>query len=175
MLRKNQSGQSALKIIMIASIVVSLVIFAAVFIINVQKKTRDSERITKIIGLQKAIDLYFDTFSKWPKGDDDGDGWDEGFHSDSDRRFIQPLVDHSFMNVTSSDPKFFGARSFKYAVYAAGSYGCPYTKGSYYVLGISELENDTRPPRENTGSGFACLQRDWGKEFDYVTGKFSNE
>ena len=78
------------------------------------------------------------------------------------------------MNVAYSDPKFIGKLAFKYAVYEPGSYGCPYGKGSYYVLGISELENDTRPPRENTGSGFSCSRRDWGKEFDYVVGKFAN-
>ena len=168
----NQEGQSGLQVLMVLSILLFIATFSTIFILNIQKKARDSERITILITLQKSLDLYFDTFNKWPKGDDDGQGWDEGFHSKSDRRFIQPLVDHKYISLAMSDPKFYGAKSIKYTSYDAGSNGCPVDKGMFYVLGISELESDTRPPTENTGSGFACSGRDWGKEFDYVVGKF---
>ncbi|MCX6799645.1 MAG: hypothetical protein NT091_00660 [Candidatus Falkowbacteria bacterium] len=170
-----ESGQAGLKILLIISILIFITSYAIVFLLNVQKKTRDSERMTTITSLQKAIDLYYDAFSKWPAGDNDGDGWDEGFHSENDRRFIQPLVDHKFLPSSVSDPVFYGAKSFKYAVYEPGFAGCPRAKGSFYVLGITEMESDTRPPKEFTGSGFSCAKRDWGKEFDYVVGKFTNE
>jgi len=158
---------------MIISIILCIATFATTFILRVQKKTRDSERITILINLQKAIDLYYDNFNNWPKGDNDGMGWDEGFHSTSDRRFIQPLVDRKYLPVTAHDPKFYGGKSIKYAVFEPGYAGCPKEKGSFYVLGITELEADTRPPTDNTGSGFACPQRDFSKEFDYVVGKYS--
>ena len=171
-INKNQEGQNGIQILMIISIILCITIFGTIFILKVQKKTRDSERITVLINLQKALDLYYDSFDSWPKGDDDGLGWDEGFHSESDRRFIQPLVQREYLPVTAHDPKYYGGKSLKYAVFEPGYAGCPINKGSYYVLGITELEADTRPATENTGSGFSCPMRDFGQEFDYVVGKF---
>jgi len=172
---KNQSGQSGLQMLMFISIIFLLITLAAIFIINVQKRTRDSERMTSLINLQKALDLYHDTYNKWPKGDDDGMGWDEGFHSKQDKSFIKPLVDKNFTLVTPSDPKFYGQKALKYTVYEAGYGGCAENKGDFYVLGITELESDTRPPKNFTGSGFKCKKRDWQNEFDYVVGKFENQ
>lgn len=172
---RNQKGQSGLQILMFIGVITLLITSTTLFILKVQKKARDSERITALNSLQKALDLYHDTTGAWPKGDDDGNGWDEGFHSQQDKRFIQPLVDKNFILVPPSDPKFYGAKSYKYNLYEAGYAGCPANKGSFYILGIPDLESDTRPPANFTGSGFKCKNRDWSEEFDYVVGKYSGE
>ena len=171
----NKSGQSSLRFLMFVSIIFLLGTLTTIFLLNVQKRTRDSERMTSLNNLQKALNLYHDTYSEWPEGDDDGMGWDEGFHSKEDKNFIKPLVDKNFTLVTPSDPKFYGQKAFKYTVYDAGYAGCAENKGNFYVLGITDLESDTRPPKKFTGSGFKCAKRDWQKEFDYVVGKFENE
>jgi len=171
----NKSGQSGLQVLMFISIIFFLIVLTTIFVLNVQKRARDSERMTSIINIQKALDLYHDTYHEWPKGDDDGMGWDEGFHSKQDRSFIKPLVEKNFTLVTPSDPRFYGSKSMKYVVYEAGYGGCSEDKGNFYVLGITELESDTRPPKKFTGSGFKCKNRDWQKDFDYVVGKFVNQ
>ena len=172
---KNQKGQSGLQILMFAGVIFFLVTLAVIFVLNVQKETRDSERLTALTNLQKALDLYHDDNDTWPEGDDDGDGWDEGFHTPQDKNFIRPLVDKNFLLITPSDPKFYGEKSYKYTVYDAGYAGCSVSKGKFYILGITDLESDTRPPQKFTGSGFKCKDRNWGEEFDYVVGQFTNE
>jgi len=172
---KNQSGQSGLQFLMFISIIFFLAALGVTALLNIQKRTRDSERMTGFTNIQKAIDLYYDTYGSWPQGDDDGLGWDEGFHSKEDKKFIAPLAEKNFILISPSDPKFYGDKAFKYNVYEAGYGGCPAGKGDFYVLGITELESDTRPPKKFTGSGFKCKNRNWGDEFDYVTGKFTGE
>ena len=174
-MRTNQRGQSGLQVLMLISVIFFLVTLITIFILNVQKIARDTERMTIIINIQKALDLYHDTYHQWPKGDDDGMGWDEGFHSKQDKNFIKPLIDKNFTLVTPSDPKFFGQKAIKYTVYEAGYGGCAKEKGNFYVLGITDLESDTRPPKNFTGSGFNCKNKDWQKDFDYVVGKFENK
>lgn len=172
---KKHKGQSGLQVLMFISIIFFLTTMAVVFVLNVQKRARDSERMTALANLQKALDLYHDAHGTWPEGDDDGSGWDEGMHSSQDRSFIRPLVEKNFILVTPSDPKFYGAKAYKYHLYEAGYAGCSRAKGRFYVLGIPDLESDTRPPKKFTGSGFRCKNRDWGEEFDYVIGKFEGE
>lgn len=178
-----KDGQSTLQILMLISIISFLSTLGTIYVLNAQKKTRDSERMTSITNLQKALDLYYDTYNEWPQGDDDGMGWDEGFHDKDDRYFIKPLIEKGFVLVTASDPKFFGNKSMKYNVYEAGYGGCNVEKGKFYVLGITDLETDIRTEisadeniknkkKKFDGSGFSCKNRDWGKEFDYVVGKF---
>ena len=169
---RNNKGQSGLQVLMFISMIFFVVVFIGVFILNAQKGARDAERMTALQNTQKALDLYYDATSHWPEGYDDGYGWDEGFHSPQDKKFIQPLVDKNFLLFPPGDPQFYGAKAFKYKVYDAGYAGCPTERGKFYVLGITELESDTRPPQKYTGSGFACSGRDWQKEFDYVVGKF---
>lgn len=165
-------GQTIVKAVAIISVLVFILIFVALFVLNIGKKTRDSERITIINTLTKALDLYHDATGSWPKGDDDGQGWDEGFHDKNDHRFVSELMEKQILPVTSSDPKFFGAKSLRYTVYDAGYAGCSIDRGKFYILGITDLETDMRPPQKFQGSGFKCPLRDWQNEFDYVVGKF---
>lgn len=171
-LRKNKAGESGVQFLFFISIFIFLGVIVFRFLMNAQKSTRDSERITTLQNIQKAIDLYHDSTGAWPKGDNDGFGWDEGMHSAQDTRFIQPLIDKNFLLVPPKDPLFYGSKAYKYAVFPAGYAGCDINKGEFYVLGITDLESDSRPPQNFLGSGFHCPKKNWQDDFDYVVGKF---
>ena len=171
----NQQGQNTLQVMFAISILTLVAAVGWTFLTKVQKSTRDAERMANLNKLVKAIDLYYNDLQAWPKGDDDGNGWDSGFYSKEDKRFIQPLVDKGYALLTSTETKFIGDKAMKYAAYPAGYAGCPKEKGPFYVIGIPELESDTRPPQKFTGSSFKCDQRDWQNEFDYVTGRYAGE
>ena len=145
---------------------------------NARYKARDTSRIASLKQIQTAINLYYDTNLTWPARTADSccDGWDQGYcNSNKSDGFIAGLVDGRFMTEVPGDPKFYGGcDGFSYYVYNAGSYGCDASKGRYYVLGIRNLETDSRPPTKYSGSGWSCPSRNWQNEFDYVVGAFES-
>jgi hypothetical protein len=169
------SGLGRLGVLAIVSVLIFAISIVASFVIGVGKKTRDTERTMNIGRIQKAIELYYDKFNTWPQGDNDGDGWDYGFYSKEDARFIYPLIKEGFLPFAYGDPKFYGNQALAYQVYDAGTDGCPSYKGKFYVLGITNLETDTRPPHDHAGSGFWCPDHNWQDDFDYVVGKYEKE
>jgi hypothetical protein len=166
------SGLGRLGVIAIVSVIIFAISMVTTFIIGIGERERDTERMTNLQAIQQALDLYYDKFGAWPPGDDDGDGWDYGFYSKEDARFIYPLVKEGFLSAVHGDPKFYYKDAMAYRVYDAGSEGCPGYKGKFYVLGIANLETDIRPPHDHSGSGFWCPNHNWQDDFDYVVGKY---
>ena len=63
---------------------------------------------------------------------------------------------------------------YAYAYYAAGSNGCPPSKGNYYVLGIKYMETTLGQPYPGS-PGFTCAGKNWQQSFSWVIGKFENQ
>lgn len=164
-----------IELLVVISIICCISTVFFVLVDNARKKARDAKRIASIHEIQKGLDLYFDKYQTWPNASPDecATGWDVGYCSkENSNGFIEPLVNEGFFSKTPGDPSLYGVSAFKYYVYDAGSEGCSTNKGKFYILGIVDLETDTRPPRNFSGSGFSCPGRDWQNEFDYVVGKF---
>ncbi|MFH1427493.1 MAG: type II secretion system protein [Patescibacteria group bacterium] len=177
-IKKSQEGFTLIELLVVISIIGFLASFAIFALNNARMKARDAQRIASLSQIQKAIDLYYNDNLIWPARTADGccDGWDVGYcNSDKSDGFIQPLVTAGIMKEVPGDLKDYGAcLGFAYYVYNEGSYSCPVSSGKFYILGIRDLETDSRPPTKFSGSGFSCTGRNWQNEFDYVVGKFEN-
>lgn len=173
---KNNRGLTLIELLVVISIIGFLITLTIVSLSNARMKGRDAKRIVSLKQIQLALDLYYDKYDTWPARTEDSccDGWDQGYcNSNKSDGFIQGLVNEGLITEVPGDPKFYeGCNGFSYYVYNGGSSGCDSSKGKFYVLGIRNLETDSRPPTKFSGSGWNCPARDWQLEFDYVVGKF---
>lgn len=173
---KNCKGFTLIELLVVIAIIGLLVTLSVISLNNARAKSRDTKRISDLRQIKTAIDLYYDRYNTWPAITSDAccDGWDQG-PCNSDTSFIGALVTAGIMNTVPVDPSAgtgTGCYGYNYYVYNAGSYGCDTGKGRFYVLGIRDLETDSRPPTKFSGSGWSCPSRDWQNEFDYVVGGF---
>ena len=171
-----KKGFTLIELLVVISIISLLATLAVTSLQNAQKKSRDTRRIADLRQIRTALELYYDKYQSWPARTEDAccDGWDQG-PCQGDNTFIQPLVTEGFFNPVPVDPKGgtgTGCYGYNYYVYGAGNYGCDSSKGTFYVLGIRDLETDSRPPTKFSGSGWSCPTRNWQNEFDYVIGGF---
>lgn len=60
-----------------------------------------------------------------------------------------------------------------YVRYGAGSYGCDINRGNFYVLALA-VTGTTGVARHPDSPGFSCSGRNWGNEFPWATGGFTN-
>ena len=173
-MRKNLIQQRGITLIELLVVIALIGLLSSIGMVNLQKargKARDVVRVEEAQQIQKALELYWLSNSRYPSGDGDGCGsWDVGNMS------------LPFMRSTGMET-YFGNRplpvdsyysddcnGFRYYRYPPGSYGCQAGKGAYYVLGITDLESSAHP--SNGSPGWSCPGRDFQDEFDWVTGAF---
>jgi len=128
-------------------------------------KSRDAQRVADIRTIQEAIELFHVDQGRWPLADPNSayGNWDVSH----DGGFIAELQRAGFLLDDVGDPLDSDVHHYRYRVFPQGTFGC---KGftSFYVLGIREFESEAYA---DANSGFfACDGRDFGDEFDYVTG-----
>lgn len=128
-------------------------------------KSRDVRRLTDIRGIQAAIEQYYADTGAYPPavGSAAFSNWDVSH----DGGFLPELKRNGYLIDALVDPVNDDTYHYRYRVYSAGSHGCV-GYGDFYVLGIREFEGDEYAA-QNSGF-FECSGRDWGAEFDYVTG-----
>ena len=178
-MKNNKKAFTLIELLVVISIIGLLATLAVVALKNAREKARDVKRVSDLRQIRTALELYYDKYNDWPARTSDSccDGWDQG-PCGTENTFIQPLVTVGILNPVPVDPKGgsgTGCYGYNYYVYGAGNYGCDAYKGKFYVLGIRDLETDSRPPTKFSGSGWSCPNRNWQNEFDYVIGGFQFE
>lgn len=151
-------------------------LLASIVLINLNKvraKARDGKRLSDMNAIIKALEMYYDDNEIWPARTADGccDGWDQG-PCGGDDTFIAGLVG-GYLPEVPVDPSGGSGTDcygYNYYVYSAGNYGCDFSKGRFYVLGVKDMETSGRPHPQSPG--WSCSGRNWQNEFDWVTGRF---
>jgi prepilin-type N-terminal cleavage/methylation domain-containing protein len=147
----------------------SSVVFASLN--SARAKARDAQRLASVREIQKALEMYYADFGRYPDpGSDDCAGWDVG---NQERELLtrRGMEQYFAGGRVPRDPTARGnCNGFRYYRYPAGSYGCPESRGAYYVLQITDLETRDRPAPESPG--WRCTNRNWQDEADWVTGSF---
>ncbi len=158
-------GFTLIELLVVISIigVISSVIF--VNIKTARAKARDVRRLSDMHQMQIALDMYFNSFGRYPDSDFAGNG---GWDTSGDGTFITPLVSNKFISAHLSDPTINNADG-NYVYYRYPG-GCNNHPGAFYVLGIRDMETSNNPYRSSPG--FSCLNRNWQDGFEWVTGKF---
>lgn len=170
----NKKGFTLIELLVVIAIIGLLASIIIINLNNARKKARDAKRLAEIREIINGLDLYYHDNESWPARTADSccDGWDQG-PCDGDDTFIAGLVSGNYMAKVPVDPvggSGTDCYGYNYYVYSAGSYGCDSTRGSFYVLGIRDMESSGRPHSQSPG--WSCSERNWQNEFDWVIGKF---
>ena len=124
------------------SIIGLLASIALVSLDSARKKTRDTQRLSDMAGIQKALRLYYEKNSQYPDNSVAGynetecNGWDSGYY-DSGDTFINPLVTEGYFTKVPGDPVFNACSGYNYNLYSAGSNGCDSLRGKFYILAVA--------------------------------------
>lgn len=175
MLKKEKLGFTLIELLIVIAIVAILAGIIVATLGNPTANARDSKRLSDIEETQKALNLYFLEYNRYPSISADVccDGWDQGPCGDDP--FIGLLEIRGFINQTSADPKGGsggGCYGYNYYRYPAGCCGCDSSKGPFYVLGVRDMETSGRPHPDSPG--WSCPNRNWQNEFDWVIGEFES-
>ncbi len=167
-LMKGSKGFTLIELLVVIAIIGTLASVVLASLNNARMKANDAKRLAEMRQVMVALESYYYDRGSYPASDVDGcGGWDVG---NADRRFISGGLGAA-MPDPPEDTAFSGDCSgYFYYRYLAGSSGCDINRGAFYVLGIRDLESSGRP---HSGSpGWACPERNWQAEFDWVVGKF---
>ena len=141
------------------SVIVLICCFIAIFFSGfdiMMAKSRDSKRSSDLSNLEKALDLYYQEYGKYPDSLDKWRGWDLSYNMDNNIiSFIKDLKDGGFIKIATFDPLNDPDYHYRYQKYSGDdeSYGCD---KPFYILQLSSFELAT----ENIGRG-ACRDLDW--------------
>ena len=161
---------------MVISIIAFIAVLAIVTLQDSQRKSRDAVRLADMKQVVTALNLYYDISSNYPTGDGNGSGscasWDTGNQTNEFLSgqlpgiLAEPPEDPDPAATDVCDGYF-------YRVYTAGTNGCDSSKGSYYVLGVVNMETSSGVHKDSPG--WSCTGRNWQDDFDWVTGQFQFE
>ena len=128
-------------------------------------KSQDAKRLSDMHQMQTALELYYNSFGRYPDSDFAGCG---GWDSSGNTTFITPLVSSSFLPSHLLDPTINDScGNYAYYRYPAGYAGC---NAPFFVLGVRDMIISSNPHKSSPG--WSCPARNWQVEFDWVTGKF---
>lgn len=157
---------------------------------GVQNRAQDSRRVNDLKSIVKALELYKIDNGVYPTAAGSGLGLQQGWETsarEAPGEFIAALKfsSYGFEGGVPIDPVnnatedlFVESRtnltySYYYVRYTAGSYGCDATKGQFYVLGAVNM-GTTGMTKHPDSPGFICPDRNWGNEFSWATGGYTN-
>jgi len=169
--KSKNKGFTLIELLVVIAIVgiLSSVVFASLN--NARAKARDAKRLSDMRQMQIALELYYDSFGRYPDADYAGcGGWDSSGTPVNAPSFITPLVSNNFLSNLSDSVVNDTCGNYAYHRYPPGSNGCDVSKGSFYVLGVRDMESTGNP--HPSSPGWNCSGRNWQGEFDWVTGKF---
>ncbi len=170
--RGKNFGFTMIELLVVIAIIglISSVVMASLS--SARKKSRDARRLMDMKQIQLALELYYDTYKAYPDNtdNDSGTGWDVGYYGVDDH-FILPLETAGIMSRVPGDPIVNASYGgYRYYRYPPGYQGCDASRGSFYVLAITDMETSNWP---YPGSpGWRCPTRDWQQGSDWVTGSF---
>jgi prepilin-type N-terminal cleavage/methylation domain-containing protein len=161
-----------IELLVVIAIIGVLATIILVSLNSAREKARDAKRVQDMRHIINALNMYYDKYGYFPNNaDNDCGGWDTGYNGDVSDPFIAGLQSEGFFTKTPGDPLTTGnCQGYRYYRYGAGSSGCDPNRGSFFVLGVVNMERSSNP---YPGSpGWSCPTRNWQNEMEWVTGGF---
>lgn len=170
-LKNKNLGFTLIELLVVIAIIGLLSSVVLASLSATRKKARDARRLQDVRQIQIALELYYNNNNQYPNNtDNDCSGWDTGYYGTGDV-FISPLETGQTISKVPGDPTSTSqCGGYRYYRYGPGGYGCDVSRGSFYVLGITDMETSGNP--HPASPGWRCSTRNWQTEFDWVTGKF---
>lgn len=186
-MRGSQKAFTIVELLIVVVVVAVLATIATAVFNGVQQRSRDSQRVSHMNSIKKVLEMYKLQNGTYPlvaySGLGSAGGWETSAREASGQ-FIADFSTYGLSGGTPVDPvnnatgatvstERSGNRyTYAYHRYAAGSNGCDVSRGAYYVLAIVNAEGNSGGSVFEGSPGFSCSTRDWGNEFDWVTGGY---
>ncbi len=132
---------------------------------NHMAEARDARRMSDVRLLRDAIERFRIGEHRYP--DAHGNAGFGGFDVSCDGEFIPELVRRGYLHEPVRDPGDSAACYYAYFLYDRGATSCA-SEEKFFVLAVKSFETAAFAAR-NRGR-FACPDRDWSREFAFVTG-----
>ncbi|MDP2676640.1 MAG: type II secretion system protein [bacterium] len=171
---EKNTGFTLIELLVVIAIIGILASVVLASLNSARLKSRDARRLSDMKQIRLALELYFSDNTAYPGNtDNDCGGWDAGFNGgqESGDPFIAQLETAGAISDTPGDPiATANCGGYAYYRYVPGAYGCDAGRGSYFVLGVRDMETSAGVYPESPG--WSCPSRNWQSEFDWVTGNF---
>ena len=184
-MKKTISGFTIVELLIVIVVIAILAAITVVTYNGMQQRGRDARRISDVMAIKKALELYKTDTGTFPAiaytGLGSLDGW-EASSREAAGEFITPLKPYGFPGGVVVDPindatdatmaltRSTKRHGYLYYKYAAGNNGCDVNRGAFYVLGMPTTETAGIAPHPQS-PGFSCTY-DWQTAFSWVTGGY---
>lgn len=171
-----KKGFTLIELLVVLAIIGILAIVVLVSLNSARAKARDARRLQDMQNITKALYMYYDSNGSFPANTDTDCTtdltWDTGYYSNGgDTSFINSLVTSGLFSKVPGDPTNTDiCGGYRYRRYAAGTNGCAVSRGTYFVLGVEDME--TSSGVYPTSPGWSCSGGNWQDYMDWVTGGF---
>jgi type II secretion system protein G len=168
MKKADKRGFTLVELLVVIAIIGLLASIILISLNNAKAKARDVKRLSDMKQIEIALEMYYDDYGQYPNSDFQGCG---GWETPGDGDFINVLTTEEYLRVDFKDPvSDYDCGNYRYYRYSAGSYGCDASRGSYYVLGVVDMERSGNPYPNSPG--WNCSGRNWQGEMEWVVGNF---
>jgi len=178
---KLQKAFTLIELIVVIAIIGILAAMSIGSYSNIQKSARDAKRLSDMKDIQTGLAQYYAENGHYEGVRTYGEsgpcgGWDSSYNDTNGNGipFVDFLQTSGIMDKIPTDPKDAqwanNCGNYAYYRYNAGKYGCPASKGNFYVLGIRDLEATTGTHKNSPG--WKCSGRNWQNSFEWVVGGY---
>lgn len=189
MVRSARHGFTIVELLIVIVVIGILAAITMTAFASVQAKARDSRRLQDIKTIVKALELYKTTNGAYPDEVPTvgASGWEVTSDGTNPTNFLSALVSTSGVSKVPIDPRNItsggldpnaGANNYVYYYhrYTAGSNGCVFSRGDFYVLGVQRMESIPSGSTHPSSPGFACSGLNWGTMGSpaWITGGYTN-
>lgn len=172
---KTNQGFTLIELLVVISIIGLLSTIVLTSLNSARAKTRDAKRLSDMEQIQLALELYYADHGRYPEENPQDNTYEISYENSGD--FINSLrTGGYFPSGVPVDPVNSGGRYYFYYLYPAGVWGnCDVSRGTYYMLGVSDLEVSGRPAIFSPALiNDGCLAYTRRTQNDWTVGKFEN-
>lgn len=189
---KAMRGFTIVELLIVIVVIAVLAAVTAVAYTNMQGRARDSQRLTDMKTIMKALEVYKTQNGIYPDevSTTNAGGWELTASAAAPTNFLSALVSTNGISRVPSDPRNVVDQSgavnslspswngvnhvYFYYRYPAGNSGCDAARGEFYVLGVARMDTVASGSNHSSSPGFSCSGRNWASTGAWVTGSYTN-